>query len=164
MPALGDDYTVEFALKDISGEVGRMTVGIAALNVGSIVGVLSAVDSFQTALDGITLGRIYQKTWGDRDTESNELPTSNAAHRENKLLIIYRDATTEQTHTVTVPTIDSAALVFLPGAGDAVAFTAANGATQAMQDFVTAFEALVKDRVTGNAVEVVEMHFVGRNV
>lgn len=164
MPALGDDYTVEFALKDASGEVGRMKVGVAAINVGSIVAVLAGITDLQTAIDNITLGTVFQKAWGDRDTESNELPASTAAHRENKLLVVYRDATTEQTHTVTVPTIDSADLVFLPGAGDAVAFTAGNGATADMQAFVTAFEANVKDRVTGNAVEIVEMHFVGRNV
>jgi hypothetical protein len=162
MPALGDDYTVEFALKDATNEIGRFRVGIPALNAGSIVGTLAGVDSLKTALAAITLGTIHQVAWGDRDTESNAVPTEAAAQRENKLLIVYEDNVTEQRHTVTIPTVDFDELVFLPGGGDAVAFTAANGATAAMQAFVTAFEALVVDRVTGNATEILEMRYVGR--
>lgn len=162
MTALGDDYTVEYSLKDATGEVGRFRVGIQTLNAGSITAALALITAMDSALAGITLGTLYQKAWGDRDTESNEIPVDPAAQRENKLLVVYQDAITEARHTVTIPTIDFDALVFLPGGGDAVAFTDALGATAAMQAFVTAFEDLVVDRVTGNATEILEMRYVGR--
>lgn len=163
MPALGDDYTATFSLKDETGEVGQVTVGIPAINVGSIVDVLADVTALKTAIDNITLGTMYQVSWGDRDTESNALPGNNAAQRESKLLVQYRDATTQQPFTVTIPTIDPADLVFLPGAGDAVAWEAGNGATADMIAFAAAFVEAVRARDTGNLVEITGMRYVGRN-
>lgn len=163
MPALGDDYFVTFSMRDETGELGNFSVGVPAINAASITSVLANVTDFQTALGGITLGVIAAKHWGDKDTESNALPGDNAAQRENKLLVKYRDDTTEQDRIVTIPTVDFDQLVFMPGAGDKVAFSAANGASAAMQAFVTAFETLVVARDTGNTVTIVEMRYVGRN-
>lgn len=165
MPALGSVHKSVISYRDATGEVGRLELYNDAITAVSLPGFLTDFGAFQTATDAITLGVRYQQQWiGDLTTVSNAIPSDKAAQREMKLLVNYQGATTEKPYTLTIPTIDPDVLVFLPGAGDAVAFTSANGASAAIIAWVDAFETLASapdDPAEG--VVVTGMRFVGRN-
>lgn len=164
MPALGGYQKYDVTLRDATGEVTTHTIFFDEITAVSLPGLLTALGNYNTALIGITLGVLAKDRWGEETIVSNVTPTDPAAQRENKLLVQYRGVTTEKPYTLTIGTIDFSTLVFLPGAGDAVAFTAANGASAAIIAWVTAFEALASapDDEAEN-VEVVGMRYVGRN-
>jgi hypothetical protein len=130
----------------------------------SLPGLLTELNNYRTAVDAITLGQMAKTSWGEETIVSNANATDNGAQRENKLLVQYRGVTTEKPYQLTIGTIDPAALHFLPGAGDAVAFKLADGATAPMIAWVTAFEAMAStpDNEAENVV-VVGMRYVGRN-
>lgn len=165
MPAIGSRHKSTLTYRDATGESSTVTIYNDAITAVSIAGFLTDFGNLQTATDAITLGVRAKQSWvGDDTIVSNALPTDKAAQRESKLLVQYQDTTNEKPYILTIPTIDPDILVFLPGAGDAVAFLDANGASAEIQAWVTAFEALASppDDPTHN-VEVIGMRFVGRN-
>lgn len=164
MPELGGKQGTTWTFRDATEEVSTVTMYADEITAVSLPGLLTAIGAMTTALEGITLGELAKQTWGEQTVVSNDVPSDPSAQRESKLLVQYRGATTQKPYTLTIPTIDYSVLVFLPGAGDAVAFTAANGASTEIQAFVTAFEAdwhAPDDEA--EAVEVTGMRFVGRN-
>ena len=150
--------------KDATGESSTMKVYNDAITALSIGGFLAQLGALKTATDAITLGNRTRSSWvGDYDTISDDPATDNYAQRENKLLVSYKDTTTNEVYQLTIPTIDLALLTFIPGAKDAVQFAGA-GVNAAVTDWVTAFEAFASPPENpGNGVEVVAMRFVGRN-
>lgn len=165
MPALGTVHKSRIVYRDSTGETSAMEIYNDAITAVSIAGFLTQFGALQTATDAITLGERFQQAWiGDLTTVSNAVPANQAAQREAKLLVQYQGTTSEKPYTLTIPTIDFATLVFLPGGGDAVAFTDANGASAGIQAWVTAFEAIASapDDPAENVV-VTGMRFVGRN-
>lgn len=164
MPALGGTQQFNLSYRDATGEIGTMKVYFDEITAVSLPGLLTGLGDFTTATDAITLGIRAKESWGEVTVVSNEVPTNPAAQREAKLLVQYQGATTEKPYTLTIPSIDFSKLVFLPGGGDAVAFTSANGASAEIIAWVTAFEALASapDDEAEN-VAVTGMRFVGRN-
>lgn len=164
MPAIGGRQVWTNTLRDATGEPTTHTVYFDEITAVSLPGLLTLLGNYNTALLGITLGVLARNFWGEQNIVSNSVPTNPAAQRESKLLVQYQGATTEKPYTLTIGTIDPDVLVFLPGAGDAVAFDAANGASTEIQAWVTAFEALASapDDEAENVV-VTGMRFVGRN-
>jgi len=164
MPALGGRQKYDVTLRDVTGEATTHTVFFDEITAISLPGLLTLFGNYNTALIGITNGVLAKDRWGEETIVSNATPSDNSAQRESKLLVQYRGATTEKPYTLTIGTIDFDKLVFLPGAGDAVAFEAANGASAEIQAWVTAFEALASapDDEAENVV-VTGMRYVGRN-
>lgn len=164
MPALGGRQPASYTLTDATGEKSTVRLYTGEITAVSLPGLLSDLGALESAIAGLTLGVIHKRSWGEETIVSNALPNDNAAQRESKLLVQYQGDTTEKPYTLTIPTIDFDQLVFLPGGGDAVAFTAANGASQAVQDFVAAFEAVARapDDDT-ETVTITGMRYVGRN-
>lgn len=164
MPAIGGRQINTLTLRDSTGESGSVSVYFDEITAVSLPGLLTQLGNFANATVGITLGVLAKNRWGEDSVVSNAVPTDPTAQREMKLLVQYQGATTEKPYTLTVPTVDPSVLVFLPGAGDAVAFDAANGASAEIQAWVTAFEALASapDDEAENVV-VTGMRFVGRN-
>lgn len=164
MPALGGSQQLALSYRDATGEIGTMKVFFNEITAISLPGLLADIGDLTTATDAITLGIRAKESWGEVTIVSNDTPTNPAAQREAKLLVQYRGVTTEAPYTLTIPSVDFSTLVFLPGGGDAVAFTSANGASAAIIAWVTAFEALASaPDDEAEAVEVVGMRFVGRN-
>lgn len=163
MPALGTTQQSTFSFRDRTGETGTHTVSATPLTAANFDAQNTAEGEYYDALNQIALGVLTKEQLSIVIINSNALPASNAAQRENKLLVRYRDNVTEQEYTTTIPTIDTSLLTFLPGGGDAVAFTLSNGAGSAITNFVTAFQDYVKAPDTGNAVTITGMRFVGRN-
>lgn len=164
MPALGGYQKYDVTLNDATNEKTTHTIYFDEITAVSLPGLLTQLGNYNTALLGITNGVLFKDRWGEETIVSNAIPTDPSAQRENKLLVQYRGVTTEKLYTLTIGTVDFAALHFMPGAGDAVAFRDEDGATAAMQAWVTAFEALASapDDEAEN-VEVVGMRYVGRN-
>lgn len=164
MPAIGGRQISSWTLRDATAEPTTHNVFFDEITAVSLPGLLTALGNYQTALVGITIGQLAKHSWGEDTIDSNATPSDPAAQRESKLLVQYQGATTEKPYTLTIGTIDPDVLVFLPGGGDAVAFTAANGASAEIQAWVTAFEALASapDDEAENVV-VTGMRYVGRN-
>lgn len=164
MPAIGGRQKYNVTLRDVTGEPTTHTVYFDEITVASLPGLLTALGNYNTALLGITNGVLAKDMWGEETIVSNALPTDKSAQRESKLLVQYQGVTTEKPYILTIGTVDFSKLVFLPGAGDAVAFDAANGASTEIQNWVTAFEALASapDDEAENVV-VTGMRYVGRN-
>lgn len=164
MPALGGRQPTSWSIRDATAESTSHIVYVDEITAASLPGLLTQLGAYQTALDAITLGVVARTGWGEDTVVSNAVPSNPAAQRESKLLVQYQGNTTEKPYTLTIGTIDYSKLVFLPGAGDAVAFDAANGASAEIIAWVTAFEAMASapDDEAEN-VTVVGMRFVGRN-
>lgn len=164
MPALGGTQQYKLSYRDSTGELGTMTVFFNEITAVSLPGLLTNLGDFASATDAITLGQRAREQWGEVTIVSNAIPSNPAAQREAKLLVQYQGATTQKPYTLTIPSVDFSKLVFLPGGGDAVAFTSANGASAEILAWVTAFETLASapdDESEG--VVVTGMRFVGRN-
>lgn len=163
MPAIGGTQGVTETLRDDSGEITSHHVYTGEITAVSLPGLLTQIGAYRTAVEGITLGIVAKESWGEDTVVSNATPTNGAA-REYKLLVQYQGATTEKPYTLTIGTVDPSVIVRLPGGGDAVAFEAANGASAAIQAWVTAFEAMAKaPDDEAESVVVVGMRTVGRN-
>lgn len=165
MPPLGSVHKSRITYGDVTEETSSMELYNGAITAVSIGGFLTDFGNLQTATDAITLGTRRSQSWiGDLTTVSNLWPTDKNAHRENKLLVTYRDDVTEEEFILTVPTIDGEQLNFVPGGGDAVQFAGA-GASATIIAWVTAFEAIARTpRSDANTVTVTGMQFVGRNI
>jgi len=165
MPPIGSVHKSRITYGDVSQESSNVEVYNGAITAVSLPGFLTQFGAFQTATDAITLGTRRSQAWiGDLTTVSNDWPTDKYAHRENKLLVTYRDTVTEEEFILTIPTIDGSKLNYVPGGGDAVQFEG-EGASSEIVSWVAAFEAFGRTpRSDANAVEVTGMRFVGRNI
>jgi hypothetical protein len=151
-----------FTLLDETGEKSAMKFYTGAITATSIGGFLTEFGDLRTATAAITRGTMNKERIVMDDTLLDAaLPGDNLAQRENKLLVVYRDTTTNKLFTLTVPTIDLTQVEFMPGAGDNVSLSA----PQAIVDWITAFETIGRspDDDTHN-VQVMQMRAIGRNV
>jgi hypothetical protein len=146
---------------DKTNEVSSVTIYNDAITAASLPGYLTQLGALRTATDAITLGGRVRGTWvGDADetlVDPSTLP--NQAQRENKLLVVYENATTNKRFQLTIPTLDLSIVTFVPGGKDAILMT-----TPEIAAWITAFEAIASppdDPAAG--VNVLEMRFVGRN-
>lgn len=162
--AIGTYDKSSWTLTDRTDENTTHEFQIADITDETLPDILDDQAAYQTALLAITNGVLHRQKTTISRVISNLVPTDNTAQRESKLQVFYRSNTTEQTWDLTIGTIDFAQLTFLPGAGDYVAITSEQGATTAMTNFVTAFQAYVKaNDGSGAAVTITAMKYVGRN-
>jgi len=105
----------------------------------------------------LTLGIEVANYYGYETLFLENLP-ANTAVRQNKFLVRYRDNTTYQKLTATIPTADLSQVTLLVGAKDNIALTT----PAAVTEWITAFQAFAKNPNTGNAVTVTGLSFVGR--
>lgn len=163
MPALGTKGQATISIRDATGEPTSTTIRTVTLTAGNFAAEATLAATFYAATAGLVLGTVAGTLAANHEVISNATPANNAAQRESKLLVNYWDVTTQKRYSITIGTINFDLLTFLPGAGDAVAFTTANGAGSEITAWVTAFEGVAKAPDTGNAVVVTSMRYVGRN-
>lgn len=164
MPAIGGRQPTNWTQRDATGEPTTHTVYVDEITAVSLPGLLTQLGAYQTALLGISNGVLAKTSWGEETIVSNAIPSNPNVQREAKLLVQYQGATTEKPYVLTIGCVDFSVLVFLPGAGDAVAFKDENGASAAIQAWVTAFEAMASaPDDEAEAVVVTGMRFVGRS-
>lgn len=163
MPALGTKGSATISIRDATGEPTSTSIRTVTLAAGNFAAEATLAATWYAATAALILGTVAGTDAGNKEIISNATPSNNAAQRESKLLVNYWDVTTQKRYQITIGTINFDLLTFLPGAGDAVAFTTANGAGSEITDWVTAFEGVAKAPDTGNAVVVTSMRYVGRN-
>jgi len=110
-----------------------------------------------TKTNAITLGVEIANYYGVETLFLENLP-GNTAVRQNKFLVRFKDNTTAQKLTATIPTADLSAVTLLTGAGDNINLTT----PAAVTEWITAFQAFAVNPITGNPVTVYGMSFVGR--
>lgn len=142
---------------DHNAEVSTVKYTGPLLNASNFDATMLLIDDLVTATDNVSTGAQKKDERTATVTYSDpEPPADEYAQRETKWLVLYKDAVLYDRHTVEIPCADLSLLsATSPGVMDITA-----GAGLA---FVQAFEAYVRSPAN-NAVEVVEIRNVGRNI
>jgi len=144
MPAIGGTQPATFQYLDYSGEVKSLRIYTGEITAVSLPGLLTALGTLATALDGVTLGARSKQTWGEETIVTNTRPTDKNAQVETEMLVRCIGATTEAPFSFRIPTADYAAFNYAsPPAGDEVILSGA-GASAATTSLITALEAVAK--------------------
>lgn len=146
---------------DAGNEIGTQRFYGASLSAANIVAKVALWATLLTATDALALGNRVKDQYNDESLYAVSQPTNGAA-REMKLLVQFKDATTGEKMTTTVPTLDPALpeYVINVNARDVILTTSPSEIT----DYITAFEAFAVNPRTGNAVTVIGLKVVGRNI
>jgi len=148
-----------FTLKDFSDENSTVKIYNGAVTAVSIAGFLTAFGGMRDAVDDITLGTMHKEQWVGDNTVISQIPPTNVfAQRELKWLVTYQGDTTNNIHTLTIPTADPTGRL-VPGTD------LADLTDTEMAAFVTAFEAFARTEDSDlETVTVLEIRLVGRNI
>lgn len=167
----GTYHPSEIAYWDKSQETGRFEVFTAVVTATSTDDVCENFASqstlwsaLVTKAQGMVLGLVRSTRWVNEvivNANPDKSDINQGALREVKLQLKYIDNTTQKAYTVTLPTLDTSKVTYLPLVGDD---SVALDTPTAMADFVAAFEAVVVAPDTGNPVTIREASVVGRNV
>ena len=148
--------SMDLTLVDYDGEVSTVSFPCPDLTAANIAATIAAGDTLAQAVAAITACVVLKKVFVAKVSNLSAVKRSDnaEAHREAKWLTRYFDATTFNRYTLTVAGPLSA------DQDPARRGFALLSDTQ-IAAYVTAFEAFVQPG--GNAVEVDEMEWVGRN-
>jgi len=152
----------EVSYIDAGGETGRMQGYAKLISAANFDAQESLWAALLAAVDAVTLGARQKDRYNDESIYSVARPTNGAA-RELKLLVQMVDDVTGQRFNFTIPTLDPTIPSYVQNisARDAVVTTTPSTIT----DLITAVEAfVVNPRAPGNAVTVIGLKVVGRNV
>jgi len=142
MPAIGDRNPFVLQYLDYSNHVQSIRLYTGEITTGTIAGLLTAMGTLETAMDGVTLGVRSMSAWGEESVLSNTPPSDKKAQTETEFLVRLRGATTEQPFSFRIPTADYEAVNF-NGNSDEVILSGA-GASAATTALIAAIEALCK--------------------
>lgn len=149
-----------FSINDESLETGSHTINSVALTAANFDAQNTLIDSYSTALMGISLGNLWKDSRNTVIATDKVKPGTLIAQRENKILIRYQADTTKSYHNLEVPCPDFANLT-QEGNTDFVVLADAG----VMAAYVVAFEACVTNPLDiTEAVTVVSAQLVGRNI
>lgn len=156
----GDYSPASITFRDAGNEPGVFRCHGAKLTAANFTAKQALWATLVSAVDALALGQKEKSVYGVESTFSWSQPVNGAA-REFKLLVQYKDATTGQRLTCTIPTLDPTIpdYVININAVDVVELTSPGEIT----DFITAFEAFAVNPATTNAVVVIGLKTVGRN-
>ena len=145
---------------DAGNEVSSFSMYGKVITAATFVADTASFATLVTKTNDITLGAEVRHSYGNETLVTAVQPTNGAA-RETKLLVQYKDTSTGERYTATVPTIDPTVPEYVVNinARDVVRMDAPS----AIVDFVSAFEAFAHASRTGNSVEVIGLKVVGRN-
>lgn len=148
------DNTVNRAGKP---ESSTWAVAIAELTAANVVAQEGLLTTLSAAVGNVILGNLLRtQIVLSRDEISSAPAALQAAQRENKLLLRYHGATSNQKFSVSIPTFD---LTLLPNHSEFLDLTAGDGAT-----LKSAFEAVVRSPNDDTEVVILDTaQFVGRN-
>jgi len=138
-------------------ETGVWQVPVVALSAANVVAQEALLLTLSSAVANFTLGNLIRtQLVFERDEVSSAPAALQAAQRENKLLLRYHGATSNQKFIVSIPTFD---LTTLPNHSEFINLTAGDGAT-----LKAAFEAVVRSPNDDSEVVILDSgQFVGRN-
>lgn len=154
---------VSFTWIGASAERSSAVFYLPAINAGNFdavtgEGAAENVGEIKSAIDDITLmNNVKRSVVAVEYTDAPTLPSNQFAQRELKLLVTYVDNTTAKTYRVSIPGPD---LSLIAQAGTDVVDHTSNVLAAAL---VTALETYAVSP-DGNAITVIGMRIVGRNV
>lgn len=148
-----------YTLLDASGERSTTKIYNGPITVGTITGFLTEFGQMRDAINAITLGTMEKEAWvGDATVLSTALPANAFAQRELKWLVRYRDTVTNKRYTLEIATAD-------PTGRMVAGSDLANLSETQMAAFVTQFNSYARcPDSDANAVEIVDIRLVGRNI
>lgn len=160
LPA-GGYQPAEISYLDAGNEIGTCRFYGQVLTAANFDANVALWATLLTATDAITLGARKKDVYNDESLYNVSQPTNGAA-RETRLLAQFRDNTTGEMMSTSIPTLD-------PTIPDYVININAKDVVQIdtpteIDDWVTAFNAFARNPRTGNAVTVVGLQVVGRNI
>lgn len=144
--------------KDFSAEVSTVSIRGTTLTSANFDAQLALQATLLAEIAGICLGEAQASGHSYKTRVSNQPSANGASNREIKWLVTYEDTTTFQQGTYELPMADVETEALRLAGTDLADLTQAD-----MIAFVDAFEAYALSPV-GNAVEVVKIMLVGRNV
>lgn len=148
-----DQYTATFVDRD--AEKSTTSVHIAQFADNSAY--VAARGTFESAIDTITNGTRFRREASLPELVASQSAPQNASFREDKWLCRIEDDTTFKRYTFTVPTADPSTVTLIAGE-DKIDLTVGAGLAlkNAVEEFVLS--------PSGNAVTLVEVAYVGRNI
>ncbi len=159
-----------FSFEDFDTESSNHALNIGPLTAVNFTAVRDAINDYEGALQGITIGELRKTTINEQFQISNAAVSSANAQRETKWLVAYRDITQfldvgntinnvgfGNVYTVEVPTADLS-LLTTPGNPEL------DLSAPAVAAYVTAFEAIQNSPTGGNETQVIRITHVGRNL
>jgi hypothetical protein len=166
----GESYTI--TIKDFSKELSTTSVNVGAVTAASLPGLLSDIDDYKNAVDGLVVGVLRSDELRAFKTSiSTANPASAQAQRERKFMVTYADnlpffddpvnaipnAGFGKIFNFEIPTADFSLADLFPTNTDEVDL-----AQTEIAAFVTAFETMARSPY-GGTVEVLAITGVGRN-
>lgn len=150
-----------FTFVDYSDEDSVHTLNTLLTTAGNFAAQITAMAAYQVALLAVTLGNLKNQQYKASILKFNAVPPTDAnAQRERKWLVKYQDAVTFAPYKVEVPTamLESGGTSWLQPGTDLIDLTVTEVAA-----FVSQFEGFARSP-EGNAVEILEIVAVGRNL
>lgn len=138
-------------------ESSSWQVAIAPLTAANVVAQTALLATLSTAVEAVVIGNLLNtQVIFHKDAISSAPAALQAAQRENKLLIRYHGATSNQKFRTSLPTFD---LTLLPNHSEFLDLTTSPG-----DALKAAFEAVVRNPNDSSEVVIVDTaQFVGRN-
>lgn len=162
--------TATMSIEDYDAEKSRFSVNVGPLTAANYTAKHAAIDALKDALPGIIMGEVRSVNINEIFTESVAPVTAQQAQRETKWLVTLRDVTEffDVGNTISNPgygnlfqiEVPTADLSLLANNSDELPLT---GIT-AVEDFVTALEAVANSPTGGPDVQVISIRHVGRNL
>lgn len=148
---------VTFKFKDYAGQTSSFQLTTDDVTAGNLATIQSQMGALQTAVEGVSRGRIANEVLLANDTDNGQAPASDPlARRENKWLLRLSDSVTGEILLRELPTAD-------------LTLTVANGEDADMTDAAwvalkSAIDGNYNNPETGNSLLLLGAKFVGRNL
>lgn len=158
MPSgIANEGLASLSLVDAGNERGTFKVFGTVLTAGNFVAQTGLWDTLIGTSMALVLGAKARMVYGNVHNYDYDQPTNGAA-REIALLVQYKDGTTGQRFTAKLPTLDPTIPDYIVSinAKDVIKVDSPSAIT----DFITAFNAFVKNPYTTNACEVIGLKVV----
>lgn len=146
-------YTATFVDRD--GE--KSVTGVRNKTFADLAAYESARNDFETSLSAITNGTRYKRVEARNTLLASQSPPSSNSFREDKWLVRVEDNVTFKRSSFTIPTANASSITFVAGS-DKVDLAIGAGATAKAN-----IEAFVESP-EGNAITVLSIEYVGRNI
>ena len=146
-------YTATFVDRDSE----KSTTGVRNKTFADLAAYEAARDDFEASLSAITNGTRYKRSEALNTLLASQSAPSNNSFREDKWLVRIEDNTTFKRSSFTIPTADPSTITFVAGT-DNIDLSVGAGATAKAN-----IEAFVESP-DGNAITVLSIEYVGRNI
>jgi len=159
LPA-GSYQPAQVSYRDAGNEIGTSSFFGTIISAANFTAKVALWATLLAAMDALALGTRVKDVYNDESLYDVGQPANGAA-REVKLLVQFKDATTGEKMTTSIPTLDPTIPDYVANinARDVILLDSPTEIT----DFITAFEAFAVAPRTGNAITVTGLKVVGRN-